>query len=335
MRPDIDSHMHVNFKGLDADGIISYLDRERLGKCWLLTWEELNPADPGYLHLPPEDVFEAYRKYPDRICPMCAPDPEADDAAGRFMAWVDRGLCGCGELKTKLPWDSPKLDRLLEKVNELGMPLVFHMESEGERYAATGVNAFEKLMARMLNTPKYRGYPRMAISFLEKIYAPAREKKERMRRPFPGYLTDFAALESRLQQFPDIKFIGHGPLFWEGISLEGGGDGILPRGRVIAGGITARLMEEYENLHADLSGTSGFRAVTRDPAFAREFIARHSEKILYGTDNFFLGLKRFIEGLRLPADVIRRVSGGNAARLALAHLTRQQQRGGIQKTCAE
>ncbi len=309
--------MHVNFRGLDADGIISYLERERLGKCWILTWEESNPANPVYLNLPVEDVFEAYRKYPDRICPMYAPDPEADDAAERFMAWVDKGICGCGELKTKLPWDSPKLDRLLEKVNALGMPLVFHMESAGERYAATGTDNFEKLMAKMLNTPRYLGYPRKVISFLGKIYAPLREKKEEMRRPFPGYMTDFAALESRLRQFPNIKFIGHGPLFWEGISLEGGVDGLLPRGRVIAGGITVRLMEEYKNLHADLSGVSGFRAITRDPAFARRFITRHSEKILYGTDNFFLGLRRLLERLRLPADVIRSISGENAARLAL------------------
>lgn len=317
MRLNVDSHMHVNFRGLDADGIISYLERERLGKCWILTWEESNPANPVYLNLPVEDVFEAYRKYPDRICPMYAPDPEADDAAERFMAWVDKGICGCGELKTKLPWDSPKLDRLLEKVNALGMPLVFHMESAGERYAATGTDNFEKLMAKMLNTPRYLGYPRKVISFLGKIYAPLREKKEEMRRPFPGYMTDFAALESRLRQFPNIKFIGHGPLFWEGISLEGGVDGLLPRGRVIAGGITVRLMEEYKNLHADLSGVSGFRAITRDPAFARRFITRHSEKILYGTDNFFLGLRRLLERLRLPADVIRSISGENAARLAL------------------
>ncbi|MHB8174433.1 MAG: amidohydrolase family protein, partial [Nitrospirota bacterium] len=128
MRLNIDSHMHVNFKGLDADGIISYLDRERLGKCWLLTWEEVNPVNPGYLHLPADDMFEAYRKYPERICPMYAPDPKANDAADKFMAWVDKGVCGCGELKSSLSWDSPKLDRLFEMVNGLGMPLVFHME---------------------------------------------------------------------------------------------------------------------------------------------------------------------------------------------------------------
>jgi len=314
---NIDSHMHVNFKGLDAGGIVSYLDREGLDKCWLLTWEEIAPKAPVYMHLSADDVFEAYRKYPERVCPMYAPDPAADDAADKFMARVDKGACGCGELKTSLSWDSPKLDRLLENVNALAMPLVFHMESGGTRYApAAGDNGFEKLMAKMLNTPRYLGYPRKVINFLENVYAPLRETKEKMRSDFPGYMTDFAALETRLRQFPGIKFIGHGPLFWEGISLEGATEGVLPRGRVVAGGITVKLMDEYDNLHADLSGYSGYRALTRDPGFARQFIIRHSGKLMYGTDNFFLGLKPFLESLSLPEDCARRIYGDNALRIA-------------------
>ncbi|MGC2423822.1 MAG: amidohydrolase family protein [Nitrospirota bacterium] len=313
---NIDSHMHVNFKGLDAGGIVSYLDREGLSKCWLLTWEEVSPKAPVYLHLSAEDVFDAYRKYPERICPMYAPDPAASDAADKFMAWVDKGVCGCGELKTSLPWDSPKLDRLLEAVNALGMPLVFHMESGGLCYTPAGDNGFEKLVARMLNTTRFLGYPGKVINFLENVYAPLRDKNERMRGFFPGYMTDFAALETRLSQFPRIKFIGHGPLFWKGISLEGDADGGLPRGRVVAGGISVRLMDEYDNLHADLSGGSGYMAIARDPAFARQFLIRHSNKILYGTDNFFLGLKRFLESLKLPEDCARRIYGENALRIA-------------------
>ena len=313
---NIDSHMHVNFKGLDARGIVSYLDREGLHKCWLLTWEEVSPKAPVYLHLSADEMFDAYRKYPERICPMYAPDPEASVAADKFMAWVDKGVCGCGELKTSLSWASPKLDRLLEAVNTLGMPLVFHMESEGLCYAPTGEKGFEKLMAKMLNTPRFLGYPRKVIKFLENVYAPLREKNERMRVCFPGYMVDFAALETRLRQFPRIKFIGHGPLFWKGISLEGAAEGGLPRGRVVAGGITVRLMDEYDNLYADLSGGAGYTAITGDPAFARQFMIRHSSKILYGTDNFFLGLKRFLESLSLPEDAARRIYGENALRIA-------------------
>ena len=85
---NIDSHMHVNYKGLDAGGIVSYLDREGLDKCWLLTWEEVSPKAPVYSA---DEMIEAYRKYPERICPMYAPDPAAADAADKFMAWVDKG----------------------------------------------------------------------------------------------------------------------------------------------------------------------------------------------------------------------------------------------------
>ncbi len=83
---NIDSHMHVNFKGLDASGIVSYLDREGLGKCWLLTWEEVSPKAPVYLHLSADEMFDAYRKYPERICPMYAPDPQASRTR-RISSW--------------------------------------------------------------------------------------------------------------------------------------------------------------------------------------------------------------------------------------------------------
>ncbi len=186
----------------------------------------------------------------------------------------------------------------MRAVNALGMPLVFHMESAGPRYAPVGDNGFEKLMARMLNTPRFMGYPRKVINFLENVYAPLREKNERMRSYFPGYMTDFAALETRLQQFPRIKFIGHGPLFWEGISLEGATEGVLPRGRVVAGGITRAAHGRVRQPLCRPVGRFGLQGDSREtPAFARQFIIRHSGKILYGTDNFFLGLKRFLESL--------------------------------------
>ena len=69
----VDSHLHVNYKRMDADAIVSYLDRNRLDKCWLLTWEEASPPNPGYMSLPVEEVYKAYDRYKDRIVPMYAP----------------------------------------------------------------------------------------------------------------------------------------------------------------------------------------------------------------------------------------------------------------------
>ena len=49
-------------------------------------------------------------------------------------------------------------------------------------------------------------------------------------------------------------------------------------------GIGRRLMEKYDNLYADLSGMSGYNAMTRDPDFTPGFIERRWRRLFFGTD---------------------------------------------------
>ena len=50
------------------------------------------------------------------------------------------------------------------------------------------------------------------------------------------------------------------------------------------GGLTDRYLSDYDNMFGDLSAQSGQNALTRDEDFARDFIARHRHKLLFGSD---------------------------------------------------
>jgi uncharacterized protein len=103
-------------------------------------------------------------------------------------------------------------------------------------------------------------------------------------RDAPGNPT----LERMLQAYPDTLFIGHATRFWAEISQNAELDPILlaqyPTGPVTPTGPTDRLLGQYPNLYGDLSGRSGYTAITRDPAFGLEFLERHQDKLLLGTD---------------------------------------------------
>lgn len=96
--------------------------------------------------------------------------------------------------------------------------------------------------------------------------------------------TRLSRLEGFLQEFPNVKFVGHGPGFWAAISGDYDAQGGYPTGPVTPGGPIDRLLAEYDNLYADISAHSGYNALTRDPEFTLGFVERHWRKMLFGTD---------------------------------------------------
>lgn len=312
----IDSHMHVKFMGYSAEDIVAYMDRNGIDRCWLLTWEQMSLHDNDYVHLSIEEVFEAYRRYPSKIVPMYAPDPSRPDAAKQLRIWYNKGARGCGELKVPLDWDSAILDPLLLCVAELDIPIVFHLQSRKEYFTSSSNSLLDKGLAALLNIHRFSGLPRKTLQAMARVYDPLKKKTQNLYRYHPGYLQDFTSLERRLKEYPRINFIGHGPLFWKGISSDFKSDPHdYPKGRVLGQGITCKLLSQYSNLYADLSGPSGFGALVRDRKFAKYFLSKYEHKILYGTDNFSLGLKEFIDSLELPKGTCQLIYGDNAAKL--------------------
>jgi len=127
-------------------------------------------------------------------------------------------------------------------------------------------------------------------------------------------------LERCLREFPNVKWVGHGPHFWSAISGEDGSQPRpYPQGTITPGGAIDRLMGEYGNLYADLSGMSGYNTMTRDPDFTPGFLDRNWRRLLFGTDicyaNEALPIIEWMRTVPLDAAVRQAIAGENARRL--------------------
>jgi len=131
--------------------------------------------------------------------------------------------------------------------------------------------------------------------------------------------TDFTGLESCLREFPNLIIIGHGPRWWNGISADDDGSCGYPDGPVVEGGSADRLLQQYDNMYADISAGSGYNAMTRDPEFTEGFIERNWRKILFATDYLHvgqdLGQIQWIRETPMAEEHRRAIADGNARRI--------------------
>jgi uncharacterized protein len=98
------------------------------------------------------------------------------------------------------------------------------------------------------------------------------------------FATGFKRFEAVLKAFPKTTFIGHADAFWANVSADYANDVDYPSGPIVRGGVTDKLLGDYANLFGDLSANSGNNALSRDAGFTRDFLARHQDKLLFGSD---------------------------------------------------
>jgi predicted TIM-barrel fold metal-dependent hydrolase len=98
------------------------------------------------------------------------------------------------------------------------------------------------------------------------------------------YNRGFERFHKILEKFPKVNFIGHAQTWWGNIDRNHDQTVMYPKTKVTPGGVTDRLLSDYPNMFADLSAGSGLNAMLRDEDRAREFIKRHQDKLLYGSD---------------------------------------------------
>jgi len=97
--------------------------------------------------------------------------------------------------------------------------------------------------------------------------------------------TGFAkTFESVLKSYPKTTFIGHADAFWANVSEDYRNDAVYPTGPIRRGGVTDRLLGDYPNIFGDLSAVSGNNAMARDPGFTADFLKRHQNKLIFGSD---------------------------------------------------
>ncbi len=132
------------------------------------------------------------------------------------------------------------------------------------------------------------------------------------------YNYGFERFYRMLEKYPRTAFIGHAQTWWANIDKNHADQAVLyPKGKVTAGGFTDRYLSDYPNMYGDLSAGSGLNALTRDEDFTREFLERHQDKLLYGSDcNDWLGSGPGCQGAQTIA-TLRRLASSQGIRRKL------------------
>src|SRR5262249_15870556 len=147
---------------------------------------------------------------------------------------------------------------------------------------------------------------------MQKLYAIAHDHQIPILLHFQhgSFNTGIERFHKMAEKYPKAKFIGHAQTWWGNIDLNHDQKVMYPKGRVKSGGITDRLLADYPNIYADSSAGSGLTAQLRDEDHARAFLARHQDKIMFGSDcSDSIGSGEQCSGSRCIA-ALRRLSPG-------------------------
>jgi uncharacterized protein len=117
-----------------------------------------------------------------------------------------------------------------------------------------------------------------------------------------------ARVDRVLKMFPKCTIVAHA--YWW---------------RQLANGTCDRQLREHPNLYADMSGHVVVQVLSRDRNYAREFLIRNQDKILWATDEGWWSFGNperqmrqhytFFEELGLPDEVRRKIYRGNAEKV--------------------
>ncbi|MCZ2460767.1 MAG: amidohydrolase [Chitinophagales bacterium] len=147
---------------------------------------------------------------------------------------------------------------------------------------------------------------------MQKIYQLAQEYNVPvlMHWQFKMYNYGIERFHTMLEKYPKVNFIGHAQSWWSFIDKNYiDSEEMYPNGKVTPGGLTDRLLADYPNMFGDLSAGSGYNSLTRDEDQAREFLIRHQDKLLFGSDcpdpAFFGGPSKdaVCQGIRTIAEI--------------------------------
>ena len=99
-----------------------------------------------------------------------------------------------------------------------------------------------------------------------------------------NYATGIKNFAKMLEAYPKTRFVGHADAFWANVSADYANQEAYPSGPIKPGGVTDKLLGDYPNLYGDMSANSGNNALSRDPEFTKEFLKRHQDKLMFGSD---------------------------------------------------
>jgi len=133
----IDVHTHIGKytdpnKTLTVDGLLSWMDEHDVEKAVVLPLT--SPESTTFLQLT-DTALAAGKAHPDRLIPFCSIDPRQMVGGGvkglvKIIGdWVGQGAKGFGEHKVGLDFDDPLMMRVYGACQEVGIPLLFHLDN--------------------------------------------------------------------------------------------------------------------------------------------------------------------------------------------------------------
>ncbi len=85
-------------------------------------------------------------------------------------------------------------------------------------------------------------------------------------------------------QYHKTKFILHADAFWANVSADYDDKDPYPTGPVVPGGVSDRILSDFENVQGDLASNSANNFLSRDAGFTRDFLERHQDRLHFGSD---------------------------------------------------
>jgi len=150
----IDAHVHIgrlsfnpDYKPLTSEQLISTMDELGIEKAVLLPLDSPEATDGYFTTL---EALEAVEQYPERLIPFCCVDPRRNAVADKIKMFKEAGCVGFGEHKMGLYIDDPKCKTIYQTCDELGLPVLFHLDP-GLNIDENGLPRLEKLLQEFPN----------------------------------------------------------------------------------------------------------------------------------------------------------------------------------------
>ena len=279
----IDAHNHPNWHGHDADRILANMEQHGIDLMWLFSWE-----------VPATDYDPRYH----RVLPPGAAGIPLADVLEVGRAAPDQFVLGYMP-DVKRP---DAIDRLKAAVEIHGIRVASELKQRVLFDDPDALAVYRFCGEQKLPITIHLDYP-IATAY-------------RYPRPNWWYGGSLDSFERAVAACPDTIFIGHAPGFWAHISGDDrAAKEFYSTGPVMPGGRVLHLLDTYSNLYADLSAGSGFTAITRDPAFGKQFLERYQDRLLFGRDYFDGRLMDLLQSLNLDREAFAKITHRNAQRL--------------------
>ena len=134
----IDIHTHIGYPflredSLDTGRLLKWMDTNNIEAAVVLA---LVSPEGFYYQISNEHVLDSTKAHRDRLIPFVDIDPRQsyvdtnETIRARLEQYIEKGARGLGEHKCGVPIDDPRNLEVFAAAGDLGLPILFHIDSE-------------------------------------------------------------------------------------------------------------------------------------------------------------------------------------------------------------